>query len=58
VKPIAAQPSRSASLTDPVIAGFGFLLLNSESLLLSFRISGILPAYLRAPASRKPSGAA
>jgi hypothetical protein len=58
VKPIAAQPSRSASFTEPVTAGFGSGELYSESLLFSFRISGMRPANLRAPASRKPSGAA
>jgi hypothetical protein len=58
VKPTAAQPSRSASLTEPVTADFGLSPEKRLSLLLSLRISGILPAKLRAPASRKPSGAA
>jgi hypothetical protein len=53
-----AQPRRSASSTEPVIAEHGRSIFASESLLLSFRMSGISPAYLSATASRKPSGAA
>ena len=58
VKPIAAQPRRSASSTEPVTAGIGSPPLVSDSLLFSFRISGMSPANSAAPASMKPSGAA
>ncbi len=59
VNPIAAQPSRSASSTEPVIAwsspaAFG----TSEFDEFSFRIVGICPAKVSAPASSMPSGAA
>src|SRR5712692_158761 len=54
----ASQPSRDASFTLPVTAEQGGWPLDSVSLLLSFRMSGICPAYFPATASRKPSGAA
>jgi hypothetical protein len=59
VKPIAAQPRRSASSTVPVIAwsfepAFGI----SEFAELHLRISGICPAKVSAPASIMPMGAA
>src|SRR5271155_5553347 len=56
---VAAQPSRSASLTLAVTAWLAFSLKRDMLLvLLSFRIVGIRPAKVSAPASRKPSGAA
>src|SRR5437868_5795802 len=58
VKPIAAQPSRAASFTLPVMAEQGGWPLESVSLLLSFRMSGIWPANFPATAARKPRGAA
>src|SRR5438093_5994367 len=58
VKPIAAQPSRAASFTLPVTAEQGGWPLESVSLSLSFRMSGIWPANFPATASRKPRGAA
>src|SRR5712691_7791145 len=58
VKPMATQPRRDASFTLPVTAEQGGWPLDSVSLLLSFRMSGICPAYFPATASRKPSGAA
>ena len=59
MKPIAAQPSRSASSTEAVIAWskpatFG----TSEFDEFIFRIVGICPAKVSAPASIIPSGAA
>ena len=47
VKPIAEQPSRSASCTEPVIA-WSFAVARLLEL-LSFRISGIWPAKVSAP---------
>jgi hypothetical protein len=58
VKPIAAQPSRNASWTEAVSADQGWSGPPSESLLLSFKISGRRPAYSRATSSSDPSGAA
>src|SRR5713101_146811 len=58
VNPMATQPSRAASFTLPVTAEQGGWPFESVSLLLSFRMSGICPAYFPATASRKPSGAA
>ena len=58
VNPMAVQPRRRASSTDPVIAEQGCDILASVSLLLSLRISGIWPWNLKALASRKPRGAA
>jgi hypothetical protein len=56
VKPIAEQPSRSASLTLPVTAWS--LVVDRLLLLLTFRMVGMAPAKLAAPASIMPSGAA
>ena len=56
MKPIAAQPMRSASFTEPVTAWS--LLVDSELALLSLRMVGIAPAKVSAPASSGPSGAA
>ena len=56
VKPIAEQPRRSASATDPVTACA--LLVARLFELFSFRMGGIWPAKLAAPASIMPSGAA
>ncbi len=56
VKPIAAQPSRSASFTPAVTAWS--LLVASELELLHFRMVGIWPAKVSAPAAIMPSGAA
>ena len=56
VKPIAAQPSRSASRTDPVTAWS--LADPRELALLTLRMVGIAPAKLAAPASIMPSGLA
>jgi hypothetical protein len=48
-----------ASFTEPVTAEMGAPpSFERESELLSFRMSGICPAYFRAHASMKPSGAA
>ncbi len=59
MKPIAAQPSRSASSTEPVIAWSKAADLGtSEFDELSFRIVGICPAKVSAPASIMPSGEA
>src|SRR6266849_6075888 len=58
VKPMATQPSRAASFTLPVTAEQGGWPLDSVSLSLSFKMSGICPAYFPATASRNPSGAA
>ena len=59
MKPIAAQPSRSASSTAAVIAwSFGAASGISEFAELTFRIVGICPAKVSAPASIIPSGAA
>ena len=58
MKPMAAQPRRSASSTEPVTALHGWSTLASVSELFSFKIVGMWPANLSAPASRKPSGAA
>jgi hypothetical protein len=44
VKPIAVQPSRTASLTALVSAECGCAGLPSESLSLTFKISGSRPA--------------
>ena len=56
VKPIAEQPRRSASSTVPVTA---WLMLVDQLLeLLTFRMVGIWPAKVSAPASIMPSGAA
>ena len=56
VKPIAAQPRRSASSTVPVTAW----LIDVDQLFdeLTLRIVGICPAKVSAPASIIPSGAA
>ena len=56
VKPIAEQPSFSASFTEAVTAWS--LLVDSELALLTLRMVGIAPAKLSAPASSGPSGAA
>ena len=56
VKPIAEQPSRSASSTLPVTAWSLRVAQLFELLIL--RMSGIWPAKVSAPASSKPSGAA
>ena len=56
VKPMAAQPSRSASLTLAVTA-WSFDVA-SELLLFIFRMVGIWPAKVSAPAAIMPSGAA
>jgi len=56
VKPIAAQPSRSASLTEAVTAWS--LGRASEFEELTLMIVGMAPAKLSAPASIMPSGAA
>ncbi len=56
VKPIAEQPSRSASLTEPVTA-WSFSVA-SELEEFTLRIVGIAPAKESAPASIMPSGAA
>src|SRR5882762_10329334 len=58
VKPMATQPRRAASFTLPVTAEQGGWPFESVSLSLSFKMSGIWPAYFPATASRKPSGAA
>src|SRR5882672_9746253 len=58
VKPMATQPRRAASFTLPVTAEQGGWPFDSVSLSLSFKMSGIWPAYFPATASRKPSGAA
>ena len=56
---MAPQPRRTASFTEPVTAEMGAPpSFESESELLSLRMSGIWPAYLPATASRNPSGAA
>ena len=56
---MAAQPSRTASFTEEVTAETGPPpSFESESELFTFRMSGICPAYLRAPASMNPRGAA
>jgi hypothetical protein len=56
VKPIAEQPRRSASSTVPVTAWL--MLVDQLLLLLTFRMVGICPAKVSAPASIMPSGAA
>ena len=56
MKPIAAQPSRSASLTEAVTAWS--LLVDRLLAELSLRMVGIAPAKVSAPASSGPSGAA
>jgi hypothetical protein len=56
VKPIAAQPRRSASETLAVTAWSMVVAQLFE--LLSLRIVGICPAKVSAPASSGPSGAA
>ena len=53
VKPMAAQPRRRASPTDAVTAWS--LLVDSEFALLHFRIVGMAPAKVSAPASSMPS---
>ena len=59
VKPIAEQPSRSASSTDAVIAwSLPAVSDISELAELAFRIVGIWPAKASAPASSIPKGAA
>src|SRR5437868_2836534 len=58
VKPITAQPSRTASFTPPVTAEQGGCPLESVSLLFSLRMKGICPANFPAAASMDPSGAA
>ncbi len=56
VKPMAAQPSRSAS---PTLAVTAWSMLVAQLFeLLTFRIVGICPAKVSAPASSIPSGAA
>ena len=56
VKPIAEQPSRSASSTPPVTAWSLSVARLLE--LFTFRMVGMAPAKLAAPASIMPSGAA
>ena len=56
VKPMAEQPSRSASRTEPVTAWS--LAEPKELALLTLRMVGIAPAKLSAPASIMPSGLA
>ena len=56
VKPIAEQPSRSASSTVPVTAWSIEVAQLFE--LLTLRMVGICPAKVPAPASIGPSGAA
>ena len=59
VNPMAEQPSRSASSTDAVIAWFLPAVPDiSELALLTFRMVGIWPAKVSAPASSGPRGAA
>ena len=59
MKPIAAQPSRSASSTPAVIAWLnGAEPGTSEFDEFTLRIVGICPAKVSAPASIIPSGAA
>ncbi len=56
VKPIAAQPRRTAS---PTLAVTAWSMLVAQLFeLLTFRIVGIWPAKVSAPASSGPSGAA
>jgi hypothetical protein len=56
VKPIAAQPRRSASLT-PAVTAWSLLVARLLEL-LHFRMVGIAPANVSAPAAIMPSGAA
>ncbi len=56
VKPMAAQPSLSASITEAVTAWS--LLVDSELAELTLRMVGMAPAKVSAPASSGPSGAA
>ena len=56
VKPMAEQPSRSASRTEPVTAWSLALARLLE--LLALRMVGMAPAKVEAPASIMPSGAA
>ncbi len=56
VKPMAEQPRRSASFTEPVTAWS--LEVASEFDELTLRMVGIAPAKVSAPASIMPSGAA
>ena len=58
MNPIAAQPRRRASSTEPVTALHGWSIFASVSELLSLRIVGICPASLSELASSAPSGAA
>ena len=56
VKPMPEQPSRSASETEPVTA-WSFSVARLLEL-FSFRMVGICPAKVSAPASIMPRGAA
>ena len=56
VKPMAEQPRRSASETVPVTAWS--LVVDRLLQLFTFRMVGMAPAKVAAPASIMPSGAA
>ena len=56
VKPMAEQPRRSASITEPVTAWS--LLVARLLALLTLRMVGMAPAKVPAPASIMPNGAA